>query len=86
MELKEFIENNAPKYAILSHTWGAEEISLQEMLAGQGTGNKGYTKIKDCCAQARLDEYDYVWVDTCCTHNWPLYIALVMPKLTGSRY
>jgi hypothetical protein len=66
--LVEFFENDAPKYAILSHTWGAEEVSFPEMLGGQGTSKKGYAKIKGCCAQALLDGYAYVWIDTCCMH------------------
>jgi hypothetical protein len=29
--LEEFIGDDIPRYAILSHTWGKEEISLQEL-------------------------------------------------------
>ena len=27
---------------------------------------KGYSKIKQCCQEARKNGYDYVWIDTCC--------------------
>ncbi|KAE9375134.1 HET-domain-containing protein [Stipitochalara longipes BDJ] len=70
LQLEEFWEGGStrPKYAILSHTWGSEEVTLQEM---QGNTNlirhkSGFSKIRDSCDQARRDQYDYVWVDTCC--------------------
>ena len=31
LQLEEFPENEIPKYAILSHTWGKDEISFQDM-------------------------------------------------------
>jgi len=33
-DFEEFIGSDIPKYAILSHTWGDEEISFQEMAYG----------------------------------------------------
>jgi hypothetical protein len=58
-------------YAILSHTWGEEEVSFQEMRNADNvrlssTSGKGMKKIKACCAQAAYDGFDYVWMDTCC--------------------
>jgi hypothetical protein len=57
---------NPPKYAILSHTWGLDEVLLQDINKGTATGKAGYKKIEGCCAQAAEDGLDYVWVDTCC--------------------
>jgi len=31
LEIKFFSEKNVPEYAILSHTWGGDEITFQEM-------------------------------------------------------
>jgi hypothetical protein len=31
LELQSFNDNNIPKYAILSHTWGPDEVSYQEL-------------------------------------------------------
>lgn len=31
LELKEFVDDNIPPYAILSHTWGQEEVSFQDL-------------------------------------------------------
>ncbi|KAL7792477.1 ankyrin repeat-containing domain protein [Trichoderma ceciliae] len=65
-ELKEFGEQNMPRYAILSHTWGEEEVTFQDMTLGRFANKKGYDKIRRCCSLARTNGYDYVWVDTCC--------------------
>ncbi|RFU74992.1 ankyrin repeat-containing [Trichoderma arundinaceum] len=65
-ELKEFGEDNVPRYAILSHTWGEEEVTFQDMTLGRFANKKGFEKIRGCCALARANGYDYAWVDTCC--------------------
>lgn len=31
LEIKTFSENNLPEYAILSHTWGPDEVTYQEL-------------------------------------------------------
>jgi Heterokaryon incompatibility protein (HET) len=57
-----------PRYAILSHTWGAdtEEVSFKDMIDGTGISKPGYNKIRFCGEQARRDGLQYFWVDTCC--------------------
>ncbi|KAH7240517.1 heterokaryon incompatibility protein-domain-containing protein [Fusarium solani] len=63
------IESRDPSaqiYAILSHTWGDEEVTFQEFQDAGKHSKKGYKKILDCCSQAREDGIDWVWVDTCC--------------------
>ncbi|PPQ96355.1 hypothetical protein CVT26_005042 [Gymnopilus dilepis] len=66
----ELIEVTAPdyshNYAILSHTWGDDEPTFQEFSAKTCTRKSGYAKIVQCCRQAKLDGFEYVWVDTCC--------------------
>jgi hypothetical protein len=68
--LIEFTGNNIPRYAILSHTWGAdnEEITFQEITnIGNSCRTKAsYPKLSFCGKQARLDGLQYFWVDTCC--------------------
>ena len=69
IELHEFAENRVPKYAILSHRWGEEEVSMPElktMGAGSTHNSKGYTKIKRACALAEHYGLEYIWIDTCC--------------------
>ncbi|KAI1458789.1 heterokaryon incompatibility protein-domain-containing protein [Annulohypoxylon moriforme] len=69
-EFKEFIiDGEIPPYAILSHTWGDEEISFQDMRdipLEQLSFKKGYKKIFYCCVQAFRDDLEWIWVDTCC--------------------
>ncbi|KAK4208162.1 vegetative incompatibility protein HET-E-1 [Rhypophila decipiens] len=73
IQTKEFIGDEIPKlkYAILSHTWGAEaeEVSLQELNAPfESTDAKaaGFDKIHKACQRAKRDGLEYTWVDTCC--------------------
>jgi hypothetical protein len=61
--------NDTPAYAILSHTWGDDEITFQDLVGSEMdtlVGRKGYDKVRSCCAQAREDGFDWVWIDTCC--------------------
>jgi hypothetical protein len=66
--LTRFLPNSVPRYAILSHTWEAEdqEVTLQDIVNGVGGDKSGYQKIKFCGNQAQKDGLDYFWVDSCC--------------------
>ncbi|TVY64282.1 Vegetative incompatibility protein HET-E-1, partial [Lachnellula suecica] len=59
-----------PAYAILSHTWGDEEVIFQDIEAGadisKTMGKAGWRKIQFCAKQAATDGLQYFWVDTCC--------------------
>ncbi|KAF2728404.1 HET-domain-containing protein, partial [Polyplosphaeria fusca] len=64
----EFIGNNIPPYAILSHTWGSkdDEVSFQDIKNNVGKRKLGYQKIRFCGKQAKDDNLAFIWVDTCC--------------------
>jgi hypothetical protein len=68
--LESLLPGRIPRYAILSHTWGNDEILFADMAAERATivERTGYAKIVDCCAQIRKrrPDLDYVWIDTCC--------------------
>jgi hypothetical protein len=66
LQLEEFFGDNVPRYAILSHTWGDEEVSFVEFSLGQPTTKFGYRKILYTCRQAIIDKLYYAWIDTCC--------------------
>ncbi len=67
LSVEEFLDADAtPRYAILSHTWGEEEVTFQDMRDGTAGSKLGYHKIEGLCRQAARDKYDYVWADTCC--------------------
>jgi hypothetical protein len=57
-----------PSYAILSHTWGNEEVSLREyeLDAPESRDKLGYKKIAQACLKANQDGHQYIWIDTCC--------------------
>jgi nucleoside-triphosphatase THEP1 len=65
---KDFVGDDIPEYAILSHTWGAdtEEVTYRDLMDGTGKNKIGYEKIRFCGEQARRDRLEYFWVDTCC--------------------
>jgi len=65
---KDFSGDDIPEYAILSHTWGAdtEEVTYRDMTDGIGKNKIGYKKIRLCGEQAKHDQLEYFWVDTCC--------------------
>ncbi|EMC91485.1 hypothetical protein BAUCODRAFT_127382 [Baudoinia panamericana UAMH 10762] len=69
LRLSEFLPGSVPPYAILSHTWGPEEVTFQEMQKGSDeelSQKAGFRKIKGTCEQAMRDKIPYAWVDTCC--------------------
>ena len=49
-----------------AHTWGSGEPSLQDPGNPESKSRSGYAKIVGCCELARLQGWEYVWIDTCC--------------------
>lgn len=67
VRLTEDLPNNKiPPYAILSHTWGPEEVLFRGMTDGTGKNKASYAKIRFCADQAWRDGLKFFWVDTCC--------------------
>ncbi|KAI1199232.1 heterokaryon incompatibility protein-domain-containing protein [Nemania serpens] len=66
IRLTEDLHSAIPPYAILSHRWGPNEVTLQELSDGTGLGKTGYHKILFCGEQAWRDGLSHFWVDTCC--------------------
>ncbi|KAM0424411.1 hypothetical protein ACHAPT_010332 [Fusarium lateritium] len=68
LKLETFL-GEAPPYAILSHTWGEGEVTLQDLDGPDLLKKPGWTKIVGFCqaVMAHLsDPPRYAWVDTCC--------------------
>ncbi|RYC82373.1 hypothetical protein BFJ63_vAg14723 [Fusarium oxysporum f. sp. narcissi] len=60
------------KYAILSHTWGADgdEVTFQDWQDPQVAATKlGYRKVIKACAMAQKHDLDYIWIDSCCINK-----------------
>ena len=67
----EFVDDNVPPYAVLSHTWDREdeEVTFKDLKEDAGKskfGSTGYKKIQFCGEQAACHGIAYFWVDTCC--------------------
>ncbi|KAF2112554.1 heterokaryon incompatibility [Lophiotrema nucula] len=64
---KDLLDEDVPPYAILSHTWGEDEVTFDDMKDDESSKSRaGYTKIEFCRQQAQKDGLRYFWVDTCC--------------------
>jgi hypothetical protein len=61
---KDLLDDEIPRYAILSHTWGSEEVRFQDLLDGTGKKKLGYNKIQFCGSKAWEHKLPFFWVDT----------------------
>jgi len=59
-------DQNVPPYAILSHTWGDEEVTFDDIASHHRGKMKGWTKVVRSCNRAAEDGWEYIWIDTCC--------------------
>lgn len=68
LALEEFIGPKRPPFAILSHTWGKEEVTFQEVRSAEPNFKHklGGRKIVNTCAIAKQRGFRYVWIDSCC--------------------
>lgn len=66
LRLKEFLGESTPEYVILSHTWDDDEVLFEDIQNGTAQSKKGFSKITNCCRQATMAAFDWVWIDTCC--------------------
>ena len=60
--------SDIPPYAILSHTWGADEdeVTFKDWNDRTAKTKVGYDKIRSCGEQAAKDGLHHFWIDTCC--------------------
>ena len=79
LQLEDFSTRRVPRYCILSHRWGREEVSFKEMRKGTVTSGSGYSKIVGFCEFVKSfpvhwdsssekvwqEKIDWVWIDTC---------------------
>jgi hypothetical protein len=66
LELIEVFGQDAPKYAILSHTWGRDEVTLDHVLSGTAREHEAYDKVINAIQEAASDGLEYIWIDSCC--------------------
>jgi hypothetical protein len=68
-ELKDFFnEASLPDYAILSHTWGEDEIVFRDLQQKNDTwkSKASFNKISGFCSTAKDNGYQWGWADTLC--------------------
>src|ERR1700712_3226510 len=64
LKFKEFHDSSvAPSYAILSHTWQQDEVTLDDMRSGLASTKKGYEKVINAAAVAAKHYYLYICID-----------------------
>ncbi|THU81808.1 HET-domain-containing protein [Dendrothele bispora CBS 962.96] len=74
LQVVEFLSIDVPPYAILSHTWGSEEVTFRDMMLltdapaveARFERKAGFFKIQKSCEIAKRDGFGYIWNDTCC--------------------
>jgi Heterokaryon incompatibility protein (HET) len=66
LTVHDFAGDNVPKYAILSHRWEEDEISLQELRKKRNMSKNGWKKVQSFCHFAERQGWEFVWIDTCC--------------------
>ena len=56
-----------PKYAVLSHTWGDNEVVYSDLVNSLESASQRpeFAKVRFTAQQALEDGLDYIWVDTC---------------------
>lgn len=64
--LEVFATNEEVQYAILSHTWGNDEVTLADFVNEKRADSGGWKKILRSCEVAAQLGFDYIWIDTCC--------------------
>ncbi|CAF3550464.1 unnamed protein product [Fusarium graminearum] len=65
----EFYHGGSRRYAILSHVWGNDEVTFQDMTSvdpAEALELDRYSKLRESCKLARSLKMDYLWIDTCC--------------------
>jgi hypothetical protein len=66
LQIENFLDNEVPEYAILSHTWDKEEVTYQDIQESKASAKQGFTKLQRCCERAWDDGFTYCWIDSCC--------------------
>lgn len=59
------VVGKAPPYAILSHTWGDEEVLFADV-SNPAIPKAGWSKVRSSCNLARNLGHIWIWIDTCC--------------------
>jgi len=59
ISLHEFHDGDIPPYAILSHRWGQEEVTFNDVVNGLAPSRRGFEKVRGFCEQAATDGFEF---------------------------
>lgn len=59
LEVCQFAARETPAYAILSHRWGEDEVTLQDIQRNRHTERRGFAKVRSFCELAAADGFEY---------------------------
>lgn len=67
MEMEDFLDDSVPPYAILSHTWGPDEVSHRDFKDLRTAQTKlAWRRIANAARLASEKGLEFLWADTCC--------------------
>lgn len=66
LQMVDFTPDKVPRYAILSHTWGENEVVYTDIVNRTYENKATFKKIRYSCIQTLADELQWVWIDSCC--------------------
>jgi hypothetical protein len=72
LKLERFNQSDIPRYTILSHTWGDNEVLFQDVVSSTTESwwrKAGAGKVFSAVEATRRMGYNYLWVDTCCINQ-----------------
>lgn len=69
LEAEQFSGQDRPPYAILSHTWGNEEVLFADVKSPDVSAHPGFHKIRLTLDQARADGLEWAWIDNACINK-----------------
>ncbi|KAH9809311.1 HET-domain-containing protein [Teratosphaeria destructans] len=71
LRLEEYTSACIPPYAILSHTWGEDEVLYHDVQCQDSTAitKAAWNKIRCACREALKRGHQHIWIDTCCINK-----------------
>ena len=60
LELEDFLGQDVPPYAVLSHTWEKDEVGFADFYKDSSYDKSGYDKIRKSCESAARDKHEYL--------------------------
>ena len=64
LQFGDFFNSQVPKYCILSHRWGEDEVTYENVKEQKfNTMSGGYKKLYGACRLSQRLGYQWIWAD-----------------------